>query len=1070
MSTNSDGFHDIPIRGNSSNLPITQYDIDAGIRLSLKVHQEVNINIQNIQIGGNYFNAGVVIVNGDSNLVFNQDLTTKQVGRYYIYYKALPEIDKEKEVYVNQSIRDETACETFCDDFIAAALKRYYLLYNWLVDPTTVAEKVKEYIIGDKSEDEITPEDQQVIDSITKIATEKDEAIKAYHQKLLADAAAKAQALSQARKKFEEYIASNVKTLSDDFKKIIEDAHATLNTCEFCLKPSVDKAVSMFKSDLEANPYYPFESVEDAEKYGFCRVEGENEWLLSDGSKTTVDGKFWVLNGDCDYFMTSEGPVGYNINNYSQAIEEYNKTVEKGKERILFNEIDKVNAYNNYAYMEPAYNKAYESYKSDATKGGFVVFEPFEGGADWCDSGLMADMVNKFLDPTLDTRGTEGKDLNSSNYFYGIIQDRNKSYEMYENAISAESEKANALFEEYADKSYNSELNEIYQACMSCRLRKKPDDVIGFLKLADILNSLNKELNLGKDELTYPDYATQGFTWKEDGCMGSYAYSNDSDCKDKNTSLIKICNLCCSKITFYPDTLTVGSDEYKKAYKNYCDALDSIKKYIDNFIDISNNINDYNYLYDQAIIGYKIVDDIRNEDYFEYWYQFADNFIYENCSCVSKDKKCNRYCPPQVDCEHKCNQVRWCCKKDSDNVDKERDCDKNNYEWGGTECSEKQDTCNDECDENNDSYAKCDLSSWATYMLNNPGAFEDFGNLWTDFNSTSYMFRMLFTYYIMNSFSRNSGVPTDDPTFSDPCHPIYNTIKSCFGCPLRYVSTPTQDPDSCKCSDEKDPLKNIDPNCYDDSDNEPEAEEENEEDENGETKKLTEEKAKEAEDKAREEAKEMDEKIDEEGKEYGYFEFYDKKTNCTCGRIPIETIVNALHIDYENRANYYYRFYRDYRVENYITINSIQQGVSTNIINIHMADSSNINLEVDEEIKTMQKTILLFDSIDKDVLGLPPVECEVDPSQCPSDEKDDDDDDEDDSKKTKKLIILVIIIIVLIFVIFFIFILISQLSTRNKHSKKHKKKSHNSSQNKSQAQVDNESPTSQEEAQITLEV
>ena len=107
-----------------------------------------------------------------------------------------------------------------------------------------------------------------------------------------------------------------------------------------------------------------------------------------------------------------------------------------------------------------------------------------------------------------------------------------------------------------------------------------------------------------------------------------------------------------------------------------------------------------------------------------------------------------------------------------------------------------------------------------------------------------------------------------------------------------------------------------------------------------------------------------------------------------------------------------------------------------------MADSTNVNLEVDEEIKTMQKTILLFDSIDKDVLGLPSVECEIDPSQCPSDEKDDE--DEDDSNKSKKLIILVIIIIVLIFIIFFIFIIMSQISTRNKHSHK---SSHKSSQN-----------------------
>lgn len=1055
MSTNSDGFHDIPIRGNSSNLPITQYDIDAGIRLSLKVHQEVNINIQNIQIGGNYFNADVVIVNGDSNLVFNQDLTTKQVGRYYIYYKSLPEIDKEKEVYINQSIRDETGSETFCENFIAAALKRYYLLYNWLVDPISIAEKAKEYIIGDKPEDEISPEDQQVIDSITKIATEKDEKIKAYHQKVLAEAAAKAQALSQARKKFEEYVLQNIKTLSDDFKKLIEDSAATLNSCEFCVKPSVDDAVSRFNSDLEANQYFPFKSVEDAEKYGFCRVEGKNDWLLPDGSKTSIDGKFWVLNGDCDYFMTSEGPVEYDTNNYSKAIEEYNKTVEKEKERIIFNELDKVNAYNNYAYMEPAYNKGYENYKSQATMGGFVVFEPFEGGADWCDSGLMKDMVNKFLDPTLDTRGTEN--ITDSYNMYGVIEDRNKSYEMYENAINAESESANALFKEYANKSYNQELEDLYINCTNCTLRRKPEDIIGFLYIAPVLNFVNRGNNLGKEILEYPSYVVEGFHWKNDGCI-MYYDANDKDCVTINEELVEICKKCCSKIEFKTNTL-IGSDEYKDDYKNYCEALDSIQKYIELFINAStfdkfiNNEENVN-------TGYEIVDNIRNEKCFDYWYKFTDYFIKENCDCLSKEKKCNYYCPPLEDCDHKCNQVRWCCREDDDNVDKERDCDANGYEWGhdgNTYCNDLEDNCKKECEENNESYKKCDTQSWVDYMFNNPKIFEDFGNLWNDYNNSAYLFRMIFTFYIMNSFSKNSGIPIDDPTFSDPCHPIYSTIKSCFGCPLRYVSTPTKDPDSCECSNENDPLKNIDPKCY--IDLEPEAEEDEEEEEevkNVKIRKLMDEK----EDEINRQMDNMNEKIDEEGKEYGYFEFYDKKTNCTCGRVPIETIVNALHIDYENRAEYYYRFYREYRVENYITINSIQQGVSTNTINIHMADSTNVNLEVDEEIKTMQKTILLFDSIDKDVLGLPSVECEIDPSQCPSDEKD----DEDDSNKSKKLIILVIIIIVLIFIMFFIFIIISQLSTRNKHSHK---SSHKSSQNIPQDKTQDDT---QEETQIPLDV
>ena len=1033
MSINDDGFHNIPIRGNTSNLPITHYDIDAGIRLSLRVHQEVNIEVKNLQVGGNYFDADVLIVNGDSNLVFNQDLTTEQVSRYYIYYQALPEIDREKEAYINQSIRDETGSETFKESFIRVLLQRYYLLYNWRVDPVAVAEKIKQYIIGDKPEDEITEDEQAVIDSLTKIATEKDEKIKAYQEQSAADQAASSQALANVRKKFEAYVLEQLKEFSDDFKKLIKDAGASMIQCSYCKQPSIDDAVAKFNSELAKNSFYPFTSLDDAEHYGFCRS----------------DDNYWVLNGDCDHFMTDLGPREYTSDEYKEAIDDYNRSVNNNSDddnstdnnsestgsaaakREMFDNLAKVNAYNNYNYIEPAYQASYNSYSASCKLGGFVAFEPFVGGADWVESGDMGEMRSMFLDPTRDTRNTTGYDLDKTHDYSSVVMDRNTSLSMYDEEINGGAyNDAVLLFRKAANDAYNAELISLYAACTTCILRYEADDVISFLGLA-------KQL-----KLPIIDYTVQGFKWK----TGDLARDKSTMSKeeiDANAKFVQICNSCLN--TVEADALTKlalqteGTDEYNQMLKDWTAANTEIQAYINRFVDCDGYISSES---EKFRIGDEIVDSIRDENQFSYWYDFASLLIANNCICQSQVDQCNHYCPPQVHCK----TPYYCCCQDTINTDT-AECSEKGYEWGidgkkgsKTKCEEIEDKCED----NNEIYANCDGAAWMHFMMNNPSLFEDFNNLWVSANDNAYLFKMLFIKWIMNSFMKNSGIPFNDPTFSDPCHPIYSTIKSCFGCPLRFVSTPTIDPESCDCDEKNDPAKKPDIDCTRKREHDGDAVDNNDDNNSNDNSPIDINvtthnnhwlRADENNSSEADNSSETD-----EGEEYGYFEFYDKTTGCTCGRVPIETIVNAIHIEYENRADYYFRYYKEYRVENYITISSIQEGVSTNIIKIHMADSKDINMEVDEEIKSMQRVILLFDSIDRDVLGLPPVEDEFKKNDDEDSDSNDNSKDDEDRKK-KRTIIVVIIIIVLILVIVMILILFSQASAKSKKSKsKHKSK------------------------------
>ena len=425
---NEDGLFNIPIIGNVSNLPITRADIRAGAKLSFVVKQSVDVNIKNISVGGNFFSQDMVIINGDSDLSFKQTLTNEQTEKLIIYYNEIPNIDKGGEIYINQSIRDASQSETFSDELIKAFLTRFIFIYNSLVDPATVRSEIEKRIAG--TDKEIPEEVQKLIDLLTNLLLEREEALKQHEAAKAAEEAAKSDQLEESRKAFLVYFTQQLSELSDDFYSLLNEASANLKfTFNSECQSLFDSGEAMLKCDAKSriineindNPYFPFRNEEDGIANGFQRVEIENV-------------EYWVKTDEnLDKFMTSNGPETY----------------------IGF---PGVNAYNNVVYSKDMYIDLYDEYLRKAKFNNLLDFEPYEGGSDWSDSGLMSDMVQIFTNPYEDMRETNEEELQDQNRYASVINDRNASYALYKETVNDPLDSYGSVISAFAIEYYDEQI------------------------------------------------------------------------------------------------------------------------------------------------------------------------------------------------------------------------------------------------------------------------------------------------------------------------------------------------------------------------------------------------------------------------------------------------------------------------------------------------------------------------------------------------------------------------------------------------------------------------------------